>query len=354
LLLGLSSLVAATQAATYYVSPSGSDASAGTLAAPFATLQKAQSLANPGDTIYMRGGTYALAAQTVISRNGSSGNYINLFNYPGEVPILDSASNGNTGGHSVIRLYNISWWHIKGLEIKNSPGYGIFLAGTTSNIIVEFCNVHHNLRLDNSGGGIQIEFGSNNLVLNNDLHHNGHAGSEGGSGSDIGSQLTGNIFRGNRVWRNNDNGMAFWNAANVLIENNWVWENGYDDNLVHTAPGDGVGFKLGGSGTGDGNHIVRNNLAWRNFGAGFDDNSADNPMTLYNNTAYQNGGGNFNFYTAVANVLKNNLAFTPNSVSFNPAVLHIFNSWNLAVTVNAADFVSLDFSGATGPRNADG
>ena len=141
-------------AATYYVAPSGNDANAGTITQPFATLQKAQGLANPGDTIYMRGGTYALATQTTITRNGSSGNYIKLFNYPGEVPILDAASNGKTGGHAIIRMYNISWWHIKGLEIKNSPGYGIYLAGTASNNIIENNNVHHNVRLDASGAGI--------------------------------------------------------------------------------------------------------------------------------------------------------------------------------------------------------
>src|SRR5712691_1573468 len=105
LLLRLASVVAATQAATYYVSTSGSDASAGTLAAPFATLQKAVNLANPGDTIYMRGGTYAIV-QTAITRSGNSGSYINIFNYPGEVPILDGVASQLTGGYSLIRLDN--------------------------------------------------------------------------------------------------------------------------------------------------------------------------------------------------------------------------------------------------------
>lgn len=358
LLLGTFSWVTGTQAATYYVSPSGSDVSAGTLTAPFATLQKAHGLANPGDTIYMRGGTYPMPAQTSITRSGTSGNPIRVFNYPGEVPVLDGSSNPNSGGHSIIRVNSgVAWWHFKGLETKSSPGYGFYLVGTASNIIIELCNVHHNLRLDNSGGGIQVEFGSNNLILNNDLHHNGHAGSEGGSGSDISSQLTGNIFRGNRVWRNNDNGMAFFSAANVLIENNWVWENGYNDALTHSDPGDGVGLKLAGGGAG-GNHIVRNNVVWKNYGNGIDDNSAVLPMTVYNNTAWGNAtapfSSNFAFYSPVANVLKNNLAFSPNAVSFNGAVQHSSNSWNLPVTVSTTGFVSLDFSGASGPRQADG
>src|SRR5450759_4385043 len=99
-------------------------------------------------------------------------------------------------------------------------------------MIVEFCNVHHNTRLDLSGAGIVVEYGSNNLILNNDSHHNGVPGSNGGDGIDLGSQSSGNIIRGNRVWLNNDDGIDLWNAANVLVENNWSWENGLKDDLT--------------------------------------------------------------------------------------------------------------------------
>src|SRR5438552_2085039 len=83
----LGTFAVSASAATYYVATNGIDTNPGTISQPFATLQKAANLANPGDTIYMRGGTYTLAAQITISRNGSSGNYINVVNYPGEVPI---------------------------------------------------------------------------------------------------------------------------------------------------------------------------------------------------------------------------------------------------------------------------
>src|SRR6185437_15964353 len=55
-------LVAAPDAAAaqaYYVAPGGSDSAAGTQAAPWATIARAQSAAQPGDTVYFRGGTYA-------------------------------------------------------------------------------------------------------------------------------------------------------------------------------------------------------------------------------------------------------------------------------------------------------
>src|SRR5437870_7146592 len=170
LLLGMSSFA---EAATYYVSPSGSNASSGTLTAPFATLQTAVNLANPGDTIYMRGGTYTLAAPVTISRNGSSGNLIKVFNYPSEVPILDGISLTNTN-HSGIQLNSASWWHFQGLEIKNAPAHGIYLIGSSSNNIIERCVLHHNTRMQLNGAGITVvDTGANNLILNNDSHYNG-------------------------------------------------------------------------------------------------------------------------------------------------------------------------------------
>ena len=344
-------------AASYYVSPTGNNTNPGTISQPFATLQKAHDVANPGDTIYMRGGTYMLSAPTTISRSGSSGNLIKISNYPDEVPIIDGISLTNSGWPG-IQMNSASWWHFQGLEIKNAPMHGIYLNGASSNNIVEHCNLHHNVRLNTNGAGVLVTGTSgNNLILNNDAHHNGLFGSTGGDGVSVtDTKATGNVLRGNRVWRNNDDGIDLWNAANVLVENNWSWENGYDDNFV-THGGNGTGFKLGGGGTGDGNHIVRNNVAWRNTHNGFDDNSADIPMVLYNNTGYENGriaGTNFAFYTGIANVLKNNLAFTPNTVSFNGAVQHTFNSWNVAATVSLADFVTLDFAANLGARQADG
>jgi len=48
----------ALQGATYYVSPSGSDAASGTQDKPFATIQTAVNHLIPGDTLYVRAGSY--------------------------------------------------------------------------------------------------------------------------------------------------------------------------------------------------------------------------------------------------------------------------------------------------------
>ncbi|HZN67639.1 MAG TPA: carbohydrate-binding protein [Tepidisphaeraceae bacterium] len=57
---------------TFYVSTSGSDSNAGSLARPFRTIQRAANLAQPGDTVLVRGGTYRETVRPTRSGSGSS------------------------------------------------------------------------------------------------------------------------------------------------------------------------------------------------------------------------------------------------------------------------------------------
>ena len=59
----------AAHAAEYFVATTGSDANPGTLAQPFATLQKGATVAVAGDTVYVRGGIYMVATSSAITRN---------------------------------------------------------------------------------------------------------------------------------------------------------------------------------------------------------------------------------------------------------------------------------------------
>ncbi len=346
----------------FFISTTGNDSTGdGSLGNPWLTIGKFNSVAVAGNTCYMRGGTYLFATQNVVDASGSSGSYITLRNYPGETPVIDGTGNNNSGGYAGIRVAG-NYWYFKGLEIYNSPGHGFYTVAGVHHLTIEMCNVHDCMRVDVAGGSLQLNTSGDILILNNDVHHTGHTGSEGGTGIalDSATGVSNNVIRGNRMWRNNDNGLATFNCFSpVLIENNWCWENGYDVNGVHQDPGDGVGFKLGGNQTGDGGHTVRNNLLWGNYGNGYDDNSADNPITVYNNTAYGNAldgiSNNFAFYTNIANVLRNNLATTPRAAFSSPGnVVHDHNSWDLSVTVTDADFLSVDFTANTGARKADG
>ena len=78
----------------YFVATNGSDGNPGTLAAPFATLARAQQ-AMQGSSIkatYLRAGTYTLTANIAFT---GSDNGETWQNYPGEAPVIDVTTNTN-------------------------------------------------------------------------------------------------------------------------------------------------------------------------------------------------------------------------------------------------------------------
>ena len=352
--LGLESAMAAD----FYVSTSGADSNPGPLSAPFKTIAKAYGLASAGTNIYVRGGVYPHSSKLVLNKSGTSASPIRVMNYPGETPIIDgsSASEIWTGIVQVSGSYN----RFVGFEVRNFPDYGVLIVGSGGGNVLERLNVHDGGRVGSDGKGIGIyDSSSNNLILNCDSHHNRSTVAGNADGFAQGSTGTGNVLRGNRAWRNSDDGFDMWNGAPTLLENNWAWENGLDDSLRRL--GDGNGFKLGGnhSGKTSGGHTLRNNMAWKNPLNGFDENTAPKAITLYNNTAYMNGAGypggeswarGYQFQLS-GTVLKNNLAMGTNESTPGDSSS---NSWTLAVSVTNADFVTTDDSANRGPRKADG
>ena len=136
---------ASASAAEYYVAPTGNDSNIGSFGAPWKTLQKAENSVTAGDTIFMRGGTYALGDSFVNWNNaGTAGNPITVRNYPGETPII-TGSGGNSGG---IYFYTpAAYIVIDGLEITSATPYsmygmGIFSHNATHDITIRNCYIH--------------------------------------------------------------------------------------------------------------------------------------------------------------------------------------------------------------------
>ncbi|WP_414858888.1 right-handed parallel beta-helix repeat-containing protein, partial [Paenibacillus sp. Soil787] len=74
----------------FYVATNGSDSNDGiSLSAPFQTIQKAASVAQAGDTVNIRGGTYRETVAPVNS--GTAGNTIKFQNYNGEAVAVSGA-----------------------------------------------------------------------------------------------------------------------------------------------------------------------------------------------------------------------------------------------------------------------
>jgi hypothetical protein len=382
----------AQAASTYYVATDGKDANAGTQAAPFATVTRAQTAATAGDTVLIRGGTYAIttgssgcgspASQTATSnamtlgKSGTSGNLIHYWAYPGEVPVFDYSG---LMDDCRVKGWNVtgSYIHMKGLEVtgvtqrndKNHESWGVWVSG--SNNIFELLNVHHI-----QGAGIFIQKGSNNLVLDCDSHHNydpltsnGAGQSADGFGCHISAGEKGNVFRGCRAWWNSDDGFDLINAFDVVtIENSWAWYHGYlPGTTTAVSAGNGNGIKAGGYGTDTSTfpsnppkHTVQSCVSFLNKASGLYANHHPGDVYFYNNTSYNNHpdfnmlGMNTSGADIVVGILRNNLAFAGTLLSNETGADDASNSWNLSVTVSAADFDSVDIAGVDGPRQADG
>jgi hypothetical protein len=114
----------------YYVSPSGSDYYAGTLAAPFQTLGKAQSAMEGSSTIkttYVETGTYTVGEGWTFT---SADNGETWVNYPGEAPVLNGNASANYADGGYILIEGATSLTFEGLTFENmgnSTGAGIYI-----------------------------------------------------------------------------------------------------------------------------------------------------------------------------------------------------------------------------------
>ena len=358
-------------AASYYVAPTGSDTNAGTFAFPLFTIHKAVTLVATGDTIYVRGGTYAYTNKVYLTTSGP----VSIWAYQDEKPVLDFSgmTDTNTTGKAFEILGN--YWSFRGLEVQNAPDNGMRIRGNSNT--VERCVFHHN---KNTGLMIGLEGSSinpgnlaaYNTVINCDSYRNCDTRKSGGDADGFACKLSagpGNAFYGCRSWENSDDGWDFFhNQFAVTISNCWTWHSG-DASLFPQVPvfaGNGNGFKLGGFNTGSttshGVNPVMNCIAFNNrftTGRGFDQNNHKSGMIVCNCTSFANLT-NYRFPAAsddgTTNIFKNNVSFAGvNADSFVAGTIQQSNSWNIAgITANSNDFVSVLEAAAAAPRNADG
>ncbi len=103
---------------------------------PLATLTEANQRVKSGDTVFIRGGKYALPAKQTIgvelSQSGEAGKPIQFFAYTNETPVLDGSALAGRG-RIVGLLISGDWIHVRGLEVCNVPSrgtsYGIWIKG---------------------------------------------------------------------------------------------------------------------------------------------------------------------------------------------------------------------------------
>lgn len=338
---------------TVYVAPDGSLQGTGEIDSPLSSIATALVLVAPGDTVYVRGGTYTSRAAVRLDRSGAEGARIQIWAYPGETPVFDFT--GAPRGFDI----RGSYLHIKGLVAEKANDNGFYVKRASYNIIEQVVARY------NGDSGVQVEDGSAyNLLLNVDSYGNYDAGNRGENADGFAIKFgvgPGNVLRGCRAWGNSDDGYDFWSQDDpgqqgVLVEESWAFDNGYNVWGVANFQGDSNGFKLG---HGPGPHVLVRNVAWGHRAHGFDVNGNLSGVTLYNNTAYDNAGRNFYFDSDAAvdqgiSVLRNNVSLGAVRMDA-PVVDASHNTWDPGVpAAGADDFLSLDDTGADGPRQPDG
>lgn len=360
-------------AKAYYVAPSGDDANPGTIEAPFATVKKAHDNDNlqPGDVIYLRGGTYYPTQQAVFTKAGNADNYFILRSYPGEVPIINGRDipegNINSISTPTWAFINAEYWKILGpVHLTNGRGAGVYIEGGR---FLEFDQVessYNGKRAARAGHGFFIYSSSTSDILfkNCDAHHNtNHLWKTGedrlsnqyqhGDGWRIfgGSNIR---LIGCRAWHNLDDGYDFTQAANsVEMIDCWAAYSGLDDaaGSITGTPNkpmsrwEGDGIKLGYANDTARHRAIRC-LSWNNHCHGW--TVRGGPYEIYNSAAYNNAEEAF---SGINNRLNQRL----NTYGFRNRLGNGGGADGYSGTsVNADDFISLDDTEMLGPRKADG
>ena len=378
----------------YYCSPTGTgNGTAYNQPTSFATGLTL--LANPGDTLYLRGGQYDLLT-TTINLVGSSRKNIVISGYPGEKAILDFRQTAY-GKRGLQFATGCEYVHLKDMTLRYSGKNNIINYGSN--------NTFENLDIYGSADtGCQMKTGGNNLIKNCDSHDNFDYENGGTSAADFGGNADGfadkqhsgapNHYIGCRAWHNGDDGWDFYQrvtTSETVIENCICYDNGpaeYDmrnhpryqvdktwfDQIVgqtvtnrygeqqtvtlehYPCHGNGNGFKLGGNYT---SHLVliHHCLSVGNGANGFDHNNDAGTMRVYNNTGYLNKNMNFGFGTGTGTLSIQNcvsyLSANADTHTAQTTTVDSHNSWN-NMPATAADFQSLDTTQILAARQANG
>jgi hypothetical protein len=328
---------------TYYVDTNGSNSNTGAFSSPWATLQYAAYQTHPGDTVFLRGGTYP--AQFIILQNsGTEGNPVTFKNYPQENPILDGSVYTN---QTMLLIKDLSHIVIDGLTFKGLKGdtaLALFITGISSNITVKNCtftNLKENTISPYSPTGNLLPLkvcGSSNLfpITNISINNNHVYDCKTGysEGISISGNVDGFVVENNLVHDISNIGIVaagFYNscaqqkqARNGIIRNNKVYRCRFPNLAVNaTAAGiyiDGarnvvaeknlvyecqVGIQIGSEvlgGTAN-NDTIRNNVTYNNdrWGIGIGANEYPEKTgkvqnsALLNNTVFSNGSKNADY-----------------------------------------------------------
>lgn len=250
-------------ATNYYVSPAGADNNSGSPENPFKTIQKGINQLKPGDTLFVRQGTYV---ETLNAGNsGTSVLPITIMAYPGEVPVIDGEDKLPSANWGDLVLITGNHVHISGFEVKNSNINGIRLGG----------------------GGVMLE-GEHTKASKMNVHH---------------------------IWEHGI--IAKGNYS--MVEDCIVWQCAYSNSINPGNPAAGywsTGISAARSPV-DGitrNAILRGNISYNNWGEGISSFEADGTL-IEDNISFDNWSVNLYVSDTRNALVQRNIVYnTPNNV----------------------------------------
>jgi len=366
----------AAQGATYYVSLSGKDSNSGTsTSAPFRTLLRAVQPLRPGDTLYLRGGTWTEQLDLMkYNTSGTSGKYIKIAGYPGETVTIRYAE-PLAGGYGPIKARGASGylifenfvldginmpaatgWQItssnhhfvlRNLEIKNFRYNGIYTAGNDIQVIN--CKIHDNKPPTSTGYyyGIYASRGSNLLIQGNQIYNN-----SGGGLHLYPGPLAAPLIKNNSIHNNNYQakspvggiilyGSSSGAISNAKVYNNLVYRNGT------SSSGSATGIRLHNT---TGTKLL-NNTIYANKTYGLQVSSNNSSTVAQNNIIYGNSAGNYSNLSS-STTYTNNITTDPKFVS---ASSNNFQLQSSSPAVNKGVFLSTvpnDYRNIARPKGA--
>ena len=206
------------RAQTFYVATNGNDANPGTLSAPWRTVQKAANTLTAGQTANIRGGTYA--ERVTFSRSGSAGSPITLKAYPGEKPIIDAGYTKNSADNLIaaVEINARSYITLDGLAIRRGVSTDVHIVGASVGVTIQNCELTDFVTGDNAAAiYVDGESATDDLLIQNNTIHD----------------------RILDIRTNIGNGIIVFNAIDVTIQNNHIYNLVHGIYYKHIPPGHG-------------------------------------------------------------------------------------------------------------------
>lgn len=372
--------------ATFHVALNGNDTTGtGSVLLPWRTIAKGLTAVNPGDTLYIRGGTWSESFNlTASGKAGTSTARITLAGYPGDTTIIAPAQRAifcssvnryftikdmiwdginHPAGTNGNLIAGVTGFIFQNLDIKFWNYNSLYIERSTD-CIIRNCLLHDSRSTGEPGTrwyGLYCSNGNTNLIMEGcDLYRCPGGGSQIYANPAVSGMINGVIYRNNRFHHNNPEGFltvaigglvisegSGAQIQNVQFYNNLVYNNG----VIGGGQADGIRVGGGTSANSPTNTQIYNNVFYGNAHRGIAIDSGSVGTIIRNNISFGNN------QTAIANfssttTLSHNL--TTNPLFVNPSTFD-FHLQSGSPAINAGTTIATfntDFDGVLRPQGS--